>query len=645
MRWMKYSLGLTLFPIGTQAAVVNSGDDIKDVTTIEPGVAMVHARYDTGASGYQTVSGSGFFVAPNIFVTVAHNYYQKNKETGGGSLRSTNGQYFVTLGSNSAKRSMNPTSGLTQNLSIKDVYPYNLPEFAKSYQNDLAVVVTKKPVSEQDVRQVSQRSVVKGEHISMIGYPNDFSSALLSVKNKVRLVDGKQYRVDGHIQSIDSNGHVLYHMSALGGFSGAPLFNNDGEVIGVHQHGSNGDGIPEAEQVGGGLVFTAAHKEFIQKMIDKYAIRGWFEDDGVRYYYDENHQLIKNGKKEIDGVMYDFDKNGRASIVSGEARGRYFIKIVNTTGKTLIEKRLIGEGKVGDLFEYQPTTDKWILAFLKTNSKVKPLTLEGSPYEEVSYVSKYSIGDMVLTLVVDGDLSEEVLREDKPKVDKPDSEEVGGIHSRTDMPIVHLPDDVFKPKVEIPKLEVPKVEDPKVETPKLEVPKVEEPEVKTPTARKPKVEEPEVETPTVRKPKAEQPKAEQPKVEQPKVEQPKAEGPKVEQPKVEQPKAEEPKIEQPKAEEPKIEQPKVEQPTVEQPKVEQPKVEQPKVEQPNVEQPKADGPKVEQPKVEHPKVDEPKVVEPKSELLNILSIRRVEKPRSYLLVRVWSNLSVRFWKK
>ena len=575
MRWMKYSFGLTLFPIGAQAAVVNSGDDIKDVTTIEPGVAMVHARYDTGASGYQTVSGSGFFVAPNIVVTVAHNYYQKNKETGGGSLRSTNGQYFVTIGSNSAKRSMNPTSGLTQNLSVKDVYPYNLSEFAKLYQNDLAVVVTKKPVSEQDVRQISQRSVVKGEHISMIGYPNDFSSTLLSVKNKVRLVDGKQYRVDGHIQSIDSNGHVLYHMSALGGFSGAPLFNNNGEVIGVHQHGSNGDGIPEAEQVGGGLVFTEAHKEFIQKMIDKYAIRGWFEDNGVRYYYDENHQLIKNGKKEIYGVIYDFDKNGRASIVSGEARGRYFIKIVNTTGKTLIEKRLIGEGKVGDLFEYQPTTDKWILAFLKANSKVKPLTLEGSPYEDVSYVSKYSIGDMVLTLVVDGDLSDDVLKDGKPKVDKPDSEVVGEIYPRTDMPIVTRPDEVFKPNLEYPE----------VETPKLELLKVKDP-----------------------------------KVEEPKVEEPKAEKPKAEEPKVEEPKVEEPNVEEPKAEEPKAE---------------EPEAEVPKVEELKVEEPKADTPIVETPKVD----------EPQNKILNLLSVRRVEKPRSSLLVRVWSNLSVRFWKE
>ena len=635
MRWMKYSLGLTLFPIGAQASVVNAGDDIKDVTTVEPGVAMVHSRYDTGASGYQTVSGSGVFVAPNVLVTVAHNYYQKNKETGGGSLRSTNGQYFVTLGSNSIKRSMTPTSGSTQNLSVKDVYPYNLSAFAKSYQNDLAVVVTKKPVSEHDVRRVSQKRALQGEHISMIGYPNDFSSTLLSVKNKARLADGKQYRVDGHIQSIDSDGHILYHMSALGGFSGAPLFNENGEVIGVHQHGSNGDGIPEAEQVGGGLAFTDAHKAFIQKMIDKYGIRGWFEDDGGRYYYDENHQLIKNGKKEIDGVMYDFDKNGRATIVSGKARGRYFLKIVNKTGKTLVEKQLISEGNVGELFEYQPYTDKWLLAFLKDNQGIKPVALEGSSYENASYVSKYSIGDMVLTLVVEGELSNEVIKEDEPKVDTPkvdtpNNEKVGEIYPRTGMPIVTLPDDFFKPKVEQPKVEQPKVEQPKVEQPKVDEPKVDEPKVEQPKVEQPKVDEPKVEHP-----KVEQPKVEEPKVEQPKVDEPKVDEPTVEQPKVEQPKAEEPKVEEPKVEEPKAEQPKVDEPKVEQPKIEEPKSELPKVEQP----------RVEEPKVVEPKVVEPKVVEPKVETPNILSIRRVEKPRSYLLVRVWSNLSVRFWKK
>ena len=586
MRWMKYSLGLTLFPIGAQASVVNAGDDIKDVTTVEPGVAMVHSRYDTGASGYQTVSGSGVFVAPNIFVTVAHNYYQKNKETGDGSLRSSNGQYFVTLGSNSAKRSMTPTSGSTQNLSVKDVYPYNLSEFAKSYQNDLAVVVTKKPVSEHDVRRVSQKSVSQGEHISMIGYPNDFSSTLLSVRNKARLVDGKQYRVDGRIQSIDNNGHVLYHMSALGGFSGAPLFNENGEVIGVHQHGSNGDGIPDAEQVGGGLAFTDAHKVFIQKMVDKYGIRGWFENDGARYYYDDNHHLIKNGKKEIDGVMYEFDKNGRATVVSGEERGRYFIKIINKTGKTLVEKQLIGEGKVGELFEYQPSTDKWLIEFLKGNPGIKPVALEGSSYENASYVSKYSIGDMVLTLVVEGELSNEVIKEDEPKVDTPkidtpNNEKVGEIYPRTGMPIVTLPDTFFKPKVE------------------------------------------------------------QPKVEEPKVEQPKVDGPKVDEPTVDGPKVDEPKVDEPKVDEPKVDEPKVDVPKSELPKVDEPKLEEPKVEQPKVEQPKVEQPKVEQPKIEQPKSEQPKIEQP----TNILSIRRVEKPLSYLLVRVWSNLSVRFWKK
>ena len=42
------------------------------------GVAMTYTTYDSGNSGQQTASGSGVFVAPNVMVTVAPNYYDKN---------------------------------------------------------------------------------------------------------------------------------------------------------------------------------------------------------------------------------------------------------------------------------------------------------------------------------------------------------------------------------------------------------------------------------------------------------------------------------------------------------------------------------------------------------------------------------------
>ena len=62
------------------ASVVNGGSDIKDADVSSPdnsGVAMTYTTYESGTSGKQTASGSGVFVAPNVMVTVAHNYLDK----------------------------------------------------------------------------------------------------------------------------------------------------------------------------------------------------------------------------------------------------------------------------------------------------------------------------------------------------------------------------------------------------------------------------------------------------------------------------------------------------------------------------------------------------------------------------------------
>ena len=62
------------------ADVIQGGSDIHDVdvhSKSAEGVAMTYTTYDSGTSGKQTASGSGVFVAPNVMVTVAHNYYDK----------------------------------------------------------------------------------------------------------------------------------------------------------------------------------------------------------------------------------------------------------------------------------------------------------------------------------------------------------------------------------------------------------------------------------------------------------------------------------------------------------------------------------------------------------------------------------------
>ncbi len=42
---------------------------------------MVYSTYNAGEQRY-LVSGSGIFVAPNLILTVAHNFLEANKETG-----------------------------------------------------------------------------------------------------------------------------------------------------------------------------------------------------------------------------------------------------------------------------------------------------------------------------------------------------------------------------------------------------------------------------------------------------------------------------------------------------------------------------------------------------------------------------------
>ena len=72
------------------ADVIQGGSDIHDVdvhSKSAEGVAMTYTTYDSGTSGKQTASGSGVFVAPNVMVTVAHNYYDKNQEDKSAVLR------------------------------------------------------------------------------------------------------------------------------------------------------------------------------------------------------------------------------------------------------------------------------------------------------------------------------------------------------------------------------------------------------------------------------------------------------------------------------------------------------------------------------------------------------------------------------
>ena len=401
------------------ADVIQGGDDIKDVDVHSKpaeGVAMTYTTYDSGTSGKQTASGSGVFVAPNVMVTVAHNYYDKNQEDKSAVLRGgESARSYVVMNSETEKNNKVPTSGVSEALEKDSIHLYNGKDFGKDYSNDLAVVVTKKPVEamtggEDSPRELSDKEVSTGDSISMVGYPNDFSTPNLSEENKKRLKDGKAYSVSTTVSSINKeSGAVTYHSSALGGFSGAPLFNDKGEVVGIHQHGTNTSNAPESERIGGGTIFTEKHKAWIRSMIDQYGIKGWYIDGANRYYYDENHIALKDVESEIDGALYSFDEKGRATLVKGEEKGRVLLRVEDTKGTRLISDKVVQEGPVGSGLNFNLRQNPDFKQLIAISPTAKVVSYNGVPINKLAsdttwsdeYVSKLALGDTIIRAIVD----------------------------------------------------------------------------------------------------------------------------------------------------------------------------------------------------------------------------------------------------
>lgn len=412
------------------AAVVDGGRDIKDSdvnSTEASGVAMTYTRFDSNGSP-QTASGSGVFIAPNIMVTVAHNYLDKDKSTGSGYVRGGNSaQSYVVMNSNSEKNGNNITSGNSELIERGNIHYYNQGEFAKSYTNDLAVVVLDKPVEAMTGGVDHARALgvaSNGDTVTMLGYPNDFTSKNLASDVLSKLKNGKLYSVTGTISNLTAaTGEGDYHMTALGGFSGGPLFNNKGEVVGIHQHGTNVDSVPEAQQHGSGLFFTEKHRAWLKEMVDKYAIKGWYVNGNDKFYYDDNHQPLVNTTRDIDGAKYSFDSNGRGTLLSGVEKGQLMLQYFDKQGEKLFE-RVVSKGNVGEAINYDFKKDSGNKEYFAKNPDAKVVSVDGEAINKKftdnwskDYSSKYKLGNTVIKVVVEGATDNKFNRTEPGQVD------------------------------------------------------------------------------------------------------------------------------------------------------------------------------------------------------------------------------------
>ena len=394
----------------TRAAVIKGGSDITPVDVHgkeASGVAMTYTTYGNN----QVASGSGVFVAPNIMLTVAHNYLDKDKANGTSFVRGGNGAIsYVVMNSDSAKRGNNTSSGYDDIIPKGNIHYYNDKEFVTSYSGDLAAVVTEKPVEAMTNGEDHARDLgvaKQGDKITFMGYPNDFSSKRLSEESRAKLVNGKMYKVSGILSSLDtSTGSGTYNTSALGGFSGGPIFNEKGELVGIHQHGTNTDFGDDSTQHGGGLFFTEKHREWINTMIAEHGIKGWFVNGNDKYYYDDNHKALVNTERDINGAKYRFDSSGRATLISGVEKGRVVVRIKNTNGEKLSE-HVVAEGDVGSAVNYNFKTDSSNKAIFDKNPNAVIVSVDGENINKKfsdswnkEYVSKLGLGDTYIDVVV-----------------------------------------------------------------------------------------------------------------------------------------------------------------------------------------------------------------------------------------------------
>ena len=410
-------------------AIINGGQDLKHIDYEgQPATSatMVYSIFSSplangGKQDYLN-SGSGIFVAPNIILTVAHNFLVKDADTNAGSIRGGDtAKFYYNVGSNSPKVRSLPNSGKTVIFKEKDIHFWNKDKFGEGYKNDLALVVAPVPLQIASPNKAAtftplaeHREYKAGEPVSTIGYPTDSSSPEL----KEPIVPGQLYKADGVVkgtEKYDDNGTVgvTYRLTSVSGLSGGGIINGDGKVIGIHQRGTvDNMNIAEKDRFGGGLVLSPEQLAWAKGIIEKYGVKeGWYQgDNDNRYYFDSKGQLLRNTTAVIGGNKYAFDNSGLATLVEGVDYGRVVIEHVDENDNLVKENdTFVDKAEVGAPFSYNYKSEIEKTDFYKKNKeKYEIVSIGDAPVnkqlkdawtEDHSVVSKAPAGTRVIKVV------------------------------------------------------------------------------------------------------------------------------------------------------------------------------------------------------------------------------------------------------
>ena len=409
-------------------AIINGGQDLKRINYEgQPATSatMVYSIFSSplangGKQDYLN-SGSGIFVAPNVILTVAHNFLVKDADTNAGSIRGGDtAKFYYNVGSNSPKVRSLPSSGKTVLFKEKDIHFWNKEKFGEGYKNDLALVVAPVPLSIASPNKAAtftplaeHREYKAGEPVSTIGYPTDSTSPEL----KEPIVPGQLYKADGVVkgtEKYDDKGTVgvTYRLTSVSGLSGGGIINGDGKVIGIHQRGTvDNANIAEKDRFGGGLVLSPEQLAWVKEIIDKYGVKGWYQgDNGNRYYFTPEGEMLRNKTAVIGENKYSFDESGVATLLEGVDYGRVVVEHLDQNDNPVKENdTFVEKTEVGTQFDYNYKTEIEKTDFFKKNKeKYEIVSIDGKTVnkqlkdaweDDYSVVSKAPAGTRVIKVV------------------------------------------------------------------------------------------------------------------------------------------------------------------------------------------------------------------------------------------------------
>ena len=199
--------------------------------------ALINMTFITDSSRGTGV-GSATFIAPNVLLTVAHNFINNSSDNTTGKFigdETKNTYEWVT------------PDGRKGRFTANDIHFYNKQDYPKGFIYDLAVIKLPTTTDREHVELVKNYTKVNlNDKLNVHGYPGGKYTHL------------KDARVEME-QEYANNTYGVQYQGGNPGMSGGGIFNANGEVIGVHQNG--------AQNRSGGLILSPTQLAWIKSII------------------------------------------------------------------------------------------------------------------------------------------------------------------------------------------------------------------------------------------------------------------------------------------------------------------------------------------------------------------------------------------